>query len=87
MDEKLNGRTAGSKDAIGNNWSPMPAPNITAASVIQKAKNEVANGRVAAATKKLVTKLLERSKAVRILNNINREIEDIEFQIGQEFDD
>ena len=55
-------------------------------SVIEEAEKQIRDEMIKKAKAKLVTKLREQKQAVRILANINREIEIIKLEMGHDLE-
>ena len=54
--------------------------------VIKEAEDEIYKEMVKKAKTKLIDKLREQKKAQRLLNNINREIDEIKLELGHELE-
>lgn len=59
--------------------------NIEVASAKQLAEKELKEERVKEATAKIKSKLKEIEKAKQIVKNLERELEDLELEISQEY--
>lgn len=55
-------------------------------SVIEEAEKEIRDEMVKIAKTKLVSKLREQKQATRLLNNINREIDEIKLEMGHDLE-